>query len=175
MVQKRRQPAWKTENQRKRSKKIARKRRRVIAYMKYFKPSPIFNAELRAIAQESLQPGGTRIFCNIFFEAVKEKDMYAGTLFSHIGNHKIPLLTTWGAKTKEAGKNLWERIQTDFQMNPNVVKRKNYKLHAPYVADLLFDFGPPDIYAFLFFCGYLSGDFCKCMGWTFLFPETISE
>ena len=32
MVQKRRQPAWKTENQRKRSKKIARKRRRVIAY-----------------------------------------------------------------------------------------------------------------------------------------------
>ena len=31
MVQKRRQPAWKTENQRKRSKKIARKRRRVIA------------------------------------------------------------------------------------------------------------------------------------------------
>lgn len=32
MVQKRRQPAWKTENQRKRSKRIARKRRRVIAY-----------------------------------------------------------------------------------------------------------------------------------------------
>lgn len=32
MVQKRRQPAWKTENQRKRSKKIARKKRRVIAY-----------------------------------------------------------------------------------------------------------------------------------------------
>ena len=32
MVQKRRQPAWKTENQRKRSKKIARKRRGVIAY-----------------------------------------------------------------------------------------------------------------------------------------------
>ena len=32
MVQKRRQPAWKTENQRKRSKKIARKRRRVMAY-----------------------------------------------------------------------------------------------------------------------------------------------
>ena len=32
MVQKRRQPVWKTENQRKRSKKIARKRRRVIAY-----------------------------------------------------------------------------------------------------------------------------------------------
>ena len=32
MVQKRRQRAWKTENQRKRSKKIARKRRRVIAY-----------------------------------------------------------------------------------------------------------------------------------------------
>ena len=32
MVQKRRQPAWKTENQRKRSKKIARRRRKVIAY-----------------------------------------------------------------------------------------------------------------------------------------------
>lgn len=143
--------------------------------MKYFEPNPIVNAQLRAIAQESLQPGGTRIFGNIFFEAVKEKDMYAGTLFSHIGNHKIPLLITCGAKTEEAGKILWERIQTDFQMNPNVVKRRNYKLHAPYVADLLFDCCLPDIYAFLFFCGYLSRDFCKCMEWTFLFPETINE
>ena len=33
MVQKRRQPAWKTGNQRKRNKKIARQRRRVIAYI----------------------------------------------------------------------------------------------------------------------------------------------
>lgn len=33
MVQKRRQPAWKTENQRKRCKKIVRQRRRVIAYI----------------------------------------------------------------------------------------------------------------------------------------------
>ena len=33
IVQKRRQPAWKTENQRKRGKKIARQRRRVIAYI----------------------------------------------------------------------------------------------------------------------------------------------
>lgn len=141
----------------------------------FFPNDPMVNAELRKLAQESLTPEGAWVIGNITFKAVKESDCYAGTLFSNIGKDKIPLLTTFGAMTEEAGKRIWEEIPKWFPHNKATIAMGHRRHSAPFVVDLFHDCCWPDMEAVRFFWSGMSGDFCKCMGWVFLFPEFLAS
>lgn len=142
---------------------------------KYFADDPVVNARLRDLAQKALQENGVSIIGNITFEAVKESDCYAGTLFSNIGKDKIPLLTTIGVMTEEAGKKIWAGLPKWYPKNKAVIAVRHRMPSAPFVVDLIFDCCCPDMNALQFFASGMSGDFCKCMGWAFLFPETMAS
>lgn len=149
----------------------------------YFPNDPVVYAKLRKLAQESLTPEGVEVIGNVRFWAVTENNMYRGKVAAQIGNEVIPLLITAGAKTEDAGKELWKILQNSILKRPDAVKMKNQRPQAPFVTDYLF----AESFALRYLMGYLtsheleflgsgmSGDFCKCMGWAFLFPEVLAS
>ena len=143
---------------------------------KHFKPGPGVNADLRKLAQATLQQGGVTIIGNMTFEAEKMSDCYVGMLFSNIKGVKIPLLITCGAKTEEAGKKIWSKFQKYYPEDKSVIAMRHRRPPAPFVTDFMPDNSmPPDMDSFRFFMSGISCDFCQCMGWAFLFPEVIDE
>lgn len=148
-----------------------------------FPNDPVSNEKLRKLAQESLTPEGAEVIGNVRFRAKVEDGLYRGTVFSLVDGEEIPLLLTFGAKTEDSGKKVWERLQNSILKHPDAVKMKNRRPHAPFVADYIFSAS----FALRLFMGLLSedeldflgsgmsGDFCKCMGWVFLFPEVLAS
>lgn len=132
---------------------------------------PRSNLKLLKIAAESLKPDGIEVDHNIIFRATKENDMYIGTLFYRSKSGDIPFIITGGAKTEQAGKILWKEIHT-FQDSWSPVTKIKKLPSIPFVADRLLSCIPIQAYQSFIFTG-MSGDFCRCMGWAFLFPEMM--
>lgn len=139
----------------------------------YFHQHTSLKSRFLELAQKSLQPGGAKVIGNITFEAMESDDCYAGTLFSNIGGKKVPLLTTFGARTNTAGKAFWEMFQEITSMAPGIARTKQHSPRAPFIAECIYHDCLPDIHAYNFFFSGKSSDFCKCIGWAFLFPDTF--
>lgn len=131
--------------------------------------------KLRRIAADAMASEGTVVADGITFEAVQEQaDMYMGTLFSEFNGQKVPFLLTSGAKSTEAGKKLWKILHTtdwgiDLKFKTTIWREPG----IPYVADLLLHTITP--HAWHYISSGMSGDFCRCMGWCYLYPEIINN
>ena len=145
----------------------------------FFPNDPMVNAKLRKLAQESLTPEGAEVIGNVRFRAKVDDDLYRGTVFSLVDGKEIPLLLTFGAKTEKAGKRIWMDIQNELSNFDtahifDVAQMMNHRPRAPFVADFLFG-SVPNFQAFKFLLSGMSGDFCKCMGWAFIFPGVLAS
>lgn len=146
----------------------------MIQSMKYFHPNPVINANLRQLVQDALQPKGVEVIDNLFFELAVEDNKYLGIVYSLVGEEKNPFLLTCGAKTEEAGVELWNYIQDLYKEHPAIVRQKEFRPNAPFVADYLCGLHL-DLDAVWFISSGISGDFCKHIGWALLFPEVIAS
>lgn len=142
---------------------------------KHFKPGPGVNADLRKLAQATLQQGGVTIIGNMTFEAEKMSDCYVGMLFSNIKGVKIPLLITCGAKTEEAGKKIWSKFQKYYPEDKSVIAMRHRRPPAPFVTDFMPDNSmPPDMDSFRFFMSGISCDaILKKLAQESLTPEGV--
>lgn len=107
----------------------------------YFRNTSVINAKLRELAQESLKPEGVEVISNVRFCAKEWDDAYRGTVCTVVDGMEVPLLTTFGVKTEEAGKRIWREIQ-NMSSNFGLDKKMNHRPRAPFVADLLYGFIP---------------------------------
>ncbi len=139
---------------------------------KYFSDNPAVNAKLKKMAQESLSPDGVEVIRNVRLWTKAKDDAYCGTVGSIVDGKMVPILITFGAKTEEAGKKIWTELQNELGIFG--VAKMMHRPRAPFVADFLFDF-IPNLQVLDFLMSGISGDFCKCMGWAFLFPEAMAS
>lgn len=140
---------------------------------KYFSDNPVTNAKLRELAQKSLGPEGVEVIENVRLWTTVEDDAYFGSLVTLVDGKEVPILITFGAKTEDTGKRIWMEIQNALS-NSDVAQMMNHRPRAPFVADFLFGY-IPNIQSFTFLMSGMSGSFCKCMGWAFLFPEAMAS
>ena len=149
----------------------------------FFPNDPAVNEKLRKLAQDSLTPEGAEVIGNVRFRAKVEDGHYFGSVFSLVDGEEIPLLLTSGAKTEDSGKKVWEQFQNSILKRPNAVKMRDRRPSAPFVTDYIFStsFELRRLMGLLsedeleFLGSGMSGDFCKCMGWVFLFPEFLAS
>ena len=142
----------------------------------FFPNDPVVNEKLREMAQESLTPEGAWVIGDIRFRCVTHGDTYEIYVFSCSDGDETPLMLSVGAKTEEAAKEMWDNIKKC--NNPAVISLMNHRPRAPFVADFLLgsiDLDIMDAQSRAFFETGMSGDFCKCMGWVFLFPEFLAS
>lgn len=114
---------------------------------KNFSDDPVFNAKLRELAQKSLVPGGVEVIKNVRFWTTVKDDAYCGTVGTFVDGMMVPLLTTFGAKTEEAGKRVWMEVQNGFGNSDlaqifDFTKMMNHRPRAPFVTDFLFGLIP---------------------------------
>lgn len=151
----------------------------LVQTQQYFLNHPVSNAILKKLAQESLTPEGVEVIENVRLQSKARDGAYCGTVFSPVDGKAIPLLITFGARTEEASQRIWMDIQNELSNLDtahifNVAQMMNHRPRAPFVADFLFGFAPNSQAVEFLFSG-MSGDFCKCMGWAFLFPGVLAS
>lgn len=73
--------------------------------------------------------------------------------------------------TKESGQQLLSAMKHDFESIMDLSTLNNIDLIPPFVLDLIL---PVDLSCTgTFLLSGMSGDFCRCMGWAYLFPEVL--
>ena len=136
-----------------------------------FKPDTKTKKALSELAKKALQEDGVEIDSNTYFEAALSEDSYIGTVYAIQNGNKRPILVTGGATTKESGQQILSSIKSNFESIMDLSRLNNLDLIPPFVLDVVL---PVDLSCTgTFMLSGMSGDFCRCMGWAYLFPEVL--